>query len=114
MSDLKVTGKITEVSDVKTGVSKAGKEWKSLSFVIDNGAEYNNESEFSIFGAEKVDNFAKYNKLGDTVDVSFNINLRRTADGKKFQNLDAWRVFKGVAEGVDAVLAGDDNDSLPF
>lgn len=113
MSDLKVTGKITEVSDVKTGVSKAGKEWKSLSFVINNGAEYNSESEFVLFGAEKVDNFSKDNKLGDSVDVSFNINMRRTADGKKFQNLDAWRVFKAVSEGVDRELVEDGN-SLPF
>ena len=113
MSELKATGKITEVSNVKEGVSKAGKGWKSLSFVINNGSEYNSEAEFTLFGADKVDNFTKYNKVGDNVDVTFNINLRRTADGKKFQNLDAWKVFKAVAEGVDRELVEDGN-GLPF
>jgi len=109
---LEVKGKITKVLDVESGVSQAGKEWKKQTFVIDTGDQYNPEIAFSIFGEEKVDNFSKFNKVGDEVEVSFNASSREY-NGRYFHNLDAWRISKadGVAEAKPAEPVEDD---LPF
>ena len=40
---LAITGKLVKALDVESGTSKAGKEWKKQSFVIDTGAQYNPE-----------------------------------------------------------------------
>jgi len=45
---LAITGKLVKALDVESGTSKAGKEWKKQSFVIDTGAQYNPEVCFSL------------------------------------------------------------------
>ena len=118
MSELKIKGKIVKVLEVESGTSKAGKEWKKQGFVIDTGKEYNPEVCFSMFGDEKVDNFAKYNKEGQEVEVSFNVSSREF-NGKYFHNLDAWMV-KTVTNEAPAGLNNSDaeqddpTDDLPF
>ena len=37
---MQVTGTITKVLETQTGTSKAGKEWKKLSFVLTTTEEY--------------------------------------------------------------------------
>jgi len=90
---LTITGTIQTVLDVEKGVSKADKAWSKINFVVDTAAEYNPLVCFQIFGDEKVENFLKYNKVGDFVTVSFNISSREY-NGKYFHNVDAWRVEK--------------------
>jgi len=116
MDDLKMNGKITEILEVQKGTSKEGKEWKKLSFVIDNGEKYNNIICFDLFGDEKVDNFQKYNKLGQDVEVSFNVKSNKWKD-KYFTSLDAWKVFSAKTENVQqAEPVGNEvePDDLPF
>lgn len=118
MSDLKIKGTITNVLEVEKGTSKAGKEWQKQTFVIDTGAQYNPLIAFSLFGSEKIENFAKYNKIGDSVEVSFNVSSREF-NGKFYHNLDAWKVFKASAteatpEAVASGLNNSDDDDLPF
>jgi len=115
MSELKMNGKITNILEVEKGTSKAGKEWQKLTFVIDNGNQYNPLVAFSIFGTEKVENFNKYNKLGDNVDVSFNISSREF-EGKWYNSIDAWKVFKSTGETQPELNTSDTEDSgdLPF
>ena len=96
---MKVTGKIIKFAEVQKGTSKAGKEWQKQNFVIDTGEEYNNILAFEVFGQEKVANLAKYNKVGDTVDVEFNIQCNEWKD-RFFTSLQAWQIKK--AEGNPA------------
>ena len=98
---MKVTGTITKVLPTLEGVSKAGKEWKKLSFVLETKEEYNNLYCFDVFGDEKVDNFTKFNKVGQEVDVEFNIKTNEWKD-KYFTSLDAWKIFKADTEGKAA------------
>jgi len=96
---MKITGKIKVISEVTEGTSKAGKEWKKLTFVIANNEGYENREQifaFDIFGAEKVEKFLQYNKVGYNVDVSFNIESKEF-NGKYYTNLSAWSVFKAEA-----------------
>jgi len=111
MNELKLTGKIVEILPQESGTSKAGKEWTKQSFVIDLGTEFNNLIAFGIFGAEKVENFNKFNKVGQMVDVSFNVSCREH-NGKWYTNLDAWKIFK--AEQVAETTPVDEAEDLPF
>ena len=123
MSELKVSGKIVKILDKVTGTKKDGSgEWVKQSFVIDNGEQYNNLASFEVFGDEKVENLNKYNKVGDEVEVTFNISCNEW-QGKYYTTLQAWKIFK--SESTPAVpqagefkpsedLKDDEHDSLPF
>ena len=127
MSNTK-TGKITEILPTEKGTSKAGKEWQKLTFAIDTGEQYNNIIAFEVFGAEKVDNFIKYNKVGRTVDIEFNLSSNKWKD-KYFTSASAWKITKAndtetaMAQStatIDATFApaddlnDNDKDDLPF
>ena len=92
---------------------------KKLSFQIDNGEQYNNILSFDLFkGAEHVshlDNFIKFNKVGDSVEVEFNIQCKEHK-GKYYTNLQMWRCEKvGEQPQPTASQMGDDSDDdLPF
>lgn len=105
---MEITGEITKVLEMQEGVSQAGKEWKKLSFILETDEEYNNVYCFEVFGAEKVDAFNKFNKVGDSVDVSFNVSTNEWK-GKYFTSLQAWKIFKSNNEDKK-----QESDSLPF
>jgi hypothetical protein len=106
--------KITKINKVEEGTSKAGKAWKKLTFVGETQEQYNNLYAFELFGEEKVDNFVKFNKVGDVVDVDFNVSTREW-EGRYFTSLSAWKVFKANAEAGQVPSPADNlaND-LPF
>ena len=115
---MKVEGlKITKVLDTQSGTSKAGKEWKKLTFVGETEEEYNNIYAFDIFQAEgkdQLDNFLKFNKVGDLVNVEFNVKCREW-EGKYFTSLSSWRVDKAQDnQGADDVANHDMEEELPF
>jgi hypothetical protein len=125
--NFKTSGEITKITEVQKGTSKAGKDWQKLTFVIDTKEEYNNILAFDVFGDEKVENFIKYNKVGRSVEIEFNIRTNEWKD-KFFTSLDAWKISKAndtetaIAQAtatIDAVFepAGDLNakqEDLPF
>lgn len=105
---------ITSISEVQSGTSKAGKDWKKLTFVGETSEQYNNLYAFDLFGEEKVDNFLKFNKVGDTVNVDFNVSTREW-QGKYFTTLSAWSIFKeNNAPTGDVPAPASDEDELPF
>jgi|TARA_Y100000310_G_C20602106_1_gene773585 hypothetical protein len=113
-NELQLTGTIKEILPIESGVSKAGKDWQKMNFVIDTASEFNPLVCFQIFGAEKCENFSKYNKVGDFVTVKFNVSSREW-EGRYFHNLDAWRVEgesneQPVPEGENTGVS----NGLPF
>lgn len=117
---LAVTGKLVKTLDVESGTSKAGKEWKKQSFVIDTGSQYNPEICFQLFGDEKI---AMIDGIqpGTEIEVSFNISSREY-NGKYYHNIDAWRINRSAATVVDAPMPTEsfsndqtsEEDDLPF
>jgi hypothetical protein len=98
-------GKITKVLEKETGTKKDGSgQWVKQQFVVETNEKYNNLYCFELFGDEKVDNFNKYNKVGDLVDVDFNVSTNEWK-GKYFTTLQAWKVFKSDANGLEVVDA---------
>tara|TARA_R110000782_G_scaffold137341_1_gene229833 strand:- start:88 stop:414 length:327 start_codon:yes stop_codon:yes gene_type:complete len=108
---MEITGKITKVNETINGTTAAGKEWKKLSFLVETTEEYNNLYCFDVFGDESVDKFEKYNKVGQEVDVKFNVKTNEYK-GKYYTSLGAWSIFSAKKE--DAVPAAEEEDDLPF
>lgn len=116
MSELKVTGSITSISDVQTGKSKAGNEWAKLVFAINTGGEYPKTVAFTVFGADKVDKFVQYNSVGDEVEVSFD-PVSREHEGRFYTDLNAWKIWglnRGNKAAEPALVAEEEDDDLPF
>ena len=95
------TGTITEIKEPNKGISN-GKKWINQDFIIDTKEEYNNILCFNIFGQEKIDNLSKYNKVGDTVTVKFNVDCREY-NGRYFTNLKAWRIDKVESSVIESL-----------
>jgi len=118
---MEITGRITQVLKLEDGTSKAGREFKKLSFLVETDETYNNKYCFDLFqmndNEEKkliVDNFLKYNKENDHVTVSFNIKTSDEWNGKYFTNLSAWMVKKGEVTASPDLNSSDTEDDLPF
>lgn len=118
---LTVKGKIVSILEVESGTSKAGKEWKKQSFVIDTGAQFNPTVCFSLFGEDKLNMLRDFGP-GQEVEVGFNVSSREFS-GKWYHNLDAWKISGATAGSsaqgnnapaptIDAAPAEDDD--LPF
>ena len=114
---MKVQGKITRLLDPISGTSKAGKEWKKQTFILETTEQYNNIYPIEIFGEEKIENFSKYNKVGDEVEVQFNVSANEWQD-KYFVSLSFWRADK-IGSGAEQpqpveAVSVDEDDDLPF
>jgi len=95
--------------------------FKKVSFRVKIDGDYPQEVEFDV-KQDKADKFLQYNKVGDFVDIDFNLQGRSylkqgepEAARRWFNTLDAWKVFKAdsgttAPEQVEEV----GNDSLPF
>jgi len=124
---LEIIGSIKEFLAVESGIAKtSGNEWQKQNFIVSNNDGYEGKEQlfcFEVFGAENVENLAKYNKVGDNVKVSFNIGTNEW-QGKYFTSLKSWRVEKIQDEGVQehptethtATVVNDSepDDPLPF
>lgn len=116
---LSVSGKLTKVLPLESGQTKAGAEWQKKSFIVTTDAQYNNTYCFEVFGAEKVENFNKFNKVGDNVTVEFNVNCNEY-NGKYYTTLSAWKISKSestpepVFNGNENLGVEDPNNPLPF
>ena len=115
---MKVEGlEVTTILDIVSGTSQAGKEWQKMTFVGKTKEEYNNTYAFEIFGAEKIENFKKFTKVGSVIDVDFNVNCNEWK-GKYYTSLSYWKSFKsGESEELGTDIepnSGEVCDTLPF
>ena len=70
--------------------------FQKVEFVITtNDEKYPQDVKFEIV-QDKVDDFIKYNKVGASVDVDFNVRGNEY-NGKYYVSLSAWKVFKSEA-----------------
>ena len=122
------TGRITEIKEIKTGLTKKGDEWSSLDFEVEESnpqnIDYPQIASFSFFkmGEYKkfVDDFSTYNKLGDEVNVDFSMKCQKyTKDGieKKFYKNECFKLEKVASVETETYkeneVGNDLNDSEP-
>ena len=103
--------KIGELKEFDSG-------FKIVEFIVKTEGDYPQEIQFQCT-SDKADNLIQYNKVGNKVDISFNLRGRSwinpKGETKYFNSLDAWRVFK--AEGTtteSAEVVVEEDNSLPF
>ena len=119
--NLEKKGTIIKISEIQKFPSGSGK----LTFRIDTKEDWNNIVEFEMFKKaeylEHLENFTKYNKVGDNVNVEFQIKTNHYTDKGKdlvFTSLSCWKVTKedeGFEPAVkkEEVKYQEDSD-LPF
>ncbi|MBO4500473.1 MAG: DUF3127 domain-containing protein [Bacteroidaceae bacterium] len=120
---MELTGKIIQVLEPRSGVSKgSGNSWKVQEYVLETQENYPHRMMFSIFGEDKIQQAAI--KAGDDVTVSFDINCREF-NGRWYNDIRAWRVdhVQGGApvppasdesSAVSPFSPSDEKDDLPF
>lgn len=88
---MQITGIITHALEPRTGVSKAGKQWFSQDFRIEEqGNRFNQSMLFSVFGEDKVRQFNM--KVGDVVTVEFDIDAHEY-QGRYYNSVTAFNVI---------------------
>ena len=115
----KLVRKLSRKLSVESGTSKAGKEWKKQTFLVDTGAQYNPEICFQLFGEEKIE-MLKHHNEGDQVEVSFNLSSKEF-NGRYFHNIDAWRIeslsnneISDIEDAPEFNAPATEEDDLPF
>ena len=108
---MEVTGKLVKKLDLETGTSKAGKEWKKQSIVIDTGGDFNNEVCISAFG----DKLKQMHKLEIGMDVSVLCNVySREYNGRYFHNIDGYFFTDQSNKSSDKITNGESEEDMPF
>ncbi len=121
---LEISGKIEQILQPESGVSRAGNEWKKQEFVIGTDEQFPRKVCFTLFNDKT--SLLENMKSGDEVKVSFNLESREF-NGKWYHNVNAWKIDKASGEGdmppppppfgledLPPEPAGDMNDGLPF
>ena len=105
--------------------------FKKVSFRVKIDGDYPQEVEFDV-KQDKADKFLQYNKVGDFVDIDFNLQGRSylkkgepETSRRWFNTLDAWKIFK--AENAPNITQApvdnfepatnfneEEHDDLPF
>ena len=116
--NFKIKGTIISISEIETLGSGASK----LNFQLDTKEEYNNLYSFELFknadNKQHIDNFVKYNAVGNEVEIEFSIRTNEY-NGKYYTNLNMWRCENSDKDNSGG-LAVDPNtgevidDSLPY
>ena len=108
---MEIKGKIIKMLPLETGISKAGKEWKKQSKVIDTDNDFNNEVCVSTFG----DKVERMNKLEIGMEVSVLCNVySREYNGRYFHNIDGYFFTNQSNKSSDKIQNGEAEDDLPF
>ena len=117
----KQNGKIIHIGEKQTFASGSEK----IQFVIEldekDWQDNNKVMAFDFFAGasklEKMQNFEKFQKVGQVVDVDYDIDCKEYK-GKYYTNLSAWKVFadKDMADNTVAGGSADDtlDEDVPF
>lgn len=87
-----ITGKIIEVLPKRTGVSKAGNEWASQSYVIED--ESGDKHVFDVFGQNKIDEYNLTNGVKASVTVKIE---SKDWNGKWFTSVNCTECISNAA-----------------
>ena len=85
-----ISGKIIQLLPAQEGQGKNG-TWKKQEFVLETGDTYPKKVCIAVWG-DKID--IKSFKMGDAVDVSFDVESREY-NGKWYTDVKAWKVVAG-------------------
>ena len=88
-----VNGTISTVNEIVELKKKDGEVFQKQQFLVKTEDKYNNLYLFELLGNKNVENFNTYNKVGDNVEVNFNVKTSEH-NQKYYITLNAWKVTK--------------------
>jgi hypothetical protein len=106
-----IKGKLIKKLDVESGTSKAGKEWKRQSILVEqeSNVDFNKEIVIGFFG----DKIKKLRDLQEGADVSVDVNIySREYNGKYYHSIDGYWISQ-IKDHENISSDNDDND-MPF
>jgi hypothetical protein len=121
---MQVKGTLLQILKMESGVSKAGKEWKKMDFVIETNEQFPKKVCFTLFG-DKISLIEGIIE-GSEVEVYFTLESR-DFNGKWYHNINAWKIEQAgsanapknyppaYTEGdIPPEAADDSGNDLPF
>lgn len=105
---------IKQIGELKTFDSG----FSCVDFVVKTNEEYPQTLKLQA-NKDKAENIIKYNKVGDTVDISINLRGREWQNPKGetvvFNTIEAWKVVRNefTEQGVNSVASQIDNAMPP-
>ena len=113
----KVNGKITSIGDVKELENGA----KAVNYIVEHTSETGYATKYNVGlykgqqYAEHVDNFVKFNKVGDEVELEFTIRDREY-NGVVYNSINHWKITKlsATTQPTKAVKQEEEVEDLPF
>ena len=112
--DLEIKGTLTKIGETIEGTGKDGKPWQKLTYTVETDQTYNNLYAFEVFSQDKVEQFKKYNTVGDNVSVKFNVSTNEWK-GKYFTTLQSWRCTKDDTQATaQETVQTEEESDLPF
>lgn len=106
MSELKLNGTIKMIGELQTFESGFVKK----EFVLTTKEQYPQDVKFELVKDKAID-FEKYNKVGQDVEVKFNVRGTEY-NGKYYVNLQAWYVGNNATPSEPVV--SEEEQDLPF
>lgn len=100
---MKVTGILSEITEVESGSTSGGKTWKKQNIIVKNEEYHNQPMSFPIFG-DKIEHIAL--AMDSKVTVDFEI-VSAFSRGKWYNNIKVFSVYVHLNEdmGVNHFLA---------
>jgi len=112
--DLEIKGTLTKIGETVEGTGKDGKPWQKLTYTVETDQTYNNLYAFEVFSQDKVEQFKKYNNVGDKVSVKFNVSTNEWK-GKYYTTLQSWKCTKDDVQTTEKeAVQAETEDDLPF
>ncbi len=112
---MEVRGKLDKKLGIQSGVSKAGKQWQKLSFVIlqETNANFPQPLAIDVFNNPEMTTFINDTDIGTVLKCNINL-MSKEFNGRWFTNVTLWKaeVMKEGNEVVVDTPSGDDLNEI--
>jgi len=110
---MKITGQIKAINEKSYVSKKTNEESKFLEVLVEQVGEQYPESVLATVFGDKIDNFEKYNNVGDFGELQFNLRARES-NGRYFNQISVFRFDKVEKPQAEQQVEEEEDGNLPF
>ena len=109
---MEITGIVIHAMEMRSGVSqRTGNPWASRDYVLEIPGQYTRHIVFTVFGEDKIRDFAL--RKDETVTVSFDIDANEY-QGKWYNKVTAWKVERPGQSAAQAPQSVPQPQPAPY
>ena len=105
---MELTGKITNILPIQTGVGKNGNEWKKQEIIIQTEEQYSKNICITLWGNTINDKIKQDNKIKASIDIE-----SREYQGKWYTTVKAWKI-ESLSASNNNEVGKDFNEAPPL